>query len=62
VLAAFRELTLHNAPWEQAVAVCGVEMKGLGEVAFRAQNLMSGGRLKGFATREEGLAWLLQQE
>jgi hypothetical protein len=60
ILKAFRELTKHDEPYEKAVAVFG--MSGLGMIAFRAQNLMTGGRLKSFATREEALAWLLLQK
>ncbi|HEY6908546.1 MAG TPA: STAS/SEC14 domain-containing protein [Myxococcales bacterium] len=56
VLAAFRDLTVHDEPWERAVAVCGV--KGVGKIAFRANNLMTGSRLRAFDSREEALAWL----
>ncbi len=59
VLRAFRELNRDDEPWEKAVAVCG--LTGLGVVVFRAQNLLTGGRLRGFTTREEGLVWLLKQ-
>ena len=59
VLAAFRDLTVHDEPWERAVAVCGV--KGVGRVAFRANNLMTGSRLRAFESRDEGLAWLLSE-
>ena len=59
VLKAFQELTRHDEPWERAVAVFG--LRGVGLVAFRANNLLSGGRLRGFATREEAVAWLLKQ-
>jgi hypothetical protein len=59
ILAAFRDLTLHDEPWERAVAVCGV--RGVGRVAFRANNLMTGSRMRAFDKREEGLAWLLSE-
>jgi hypothetical protein len=59
VLRSFRELTKHDEPWEIAVAVYG--LSGLGLIAFRAQNLLTGGRLRGFAERPEALLWLLQQ-
>jgi hypothetical protein len=59
VLAAFRDLTVHDEPYERAVAVCGI--KGVGRVAFRANNLMTGGRMRGFDERDEGLAWLLSE-
>jgi hypothetical protein len=59
VLAAFRDLIVHDEPWERAVAVCG--MKGVGRVAFRANNLMTGSRMRGFDTRDEGLAWLVSE-
>jgi hypothetical protein len=60
VLAAFRELTKADEPYEKAVAVYG--MHGVGLIAFRANNLITGGRLKGFEKREEALAWLLAQK
>jgi hypothetical protein len=59
VLRAFRELNKDDEPWEIAVAVCG--LTGVGVIAFRAQNLLTGGRLRGFAERSEALLWLLQQ-
>lgn len=60
VMKAFSDLTKHDEPWERAAAVCGVT--GMGALAFRAHNLLTGGRLRGFATREEALAWLLEQQ
>jgi hypothetical protein len=48
-----------DAAEEIAVAVYG--LSGLGLIAFRAQNLLTGGRLRGFAGRPEALLWLLQQ-
>ena len=59
VLRAFQELTRHDEPWERAVAVFG--LRGIGLVAFRASNLLSGSRLHGFREREEAVAWLLKQ-
>lgn len=59
VLKAFRELATHDEPWEIAVAVYG--LKGVGLIAFRAQNLLTGGRMRGFAERGEALLWLMQQ-
>jgi hypothetical protein len=59
VLKAFRELIRHDEPWEIAVAVYG--LSGLGVIAFRAQNLLTGGRLRGFAERAQALLWLDQQ-
>jgi len=59
VLKAFEELIRHDEPWEKAVAVCG--LAGIGLVTFRAQNLMTGGRMHGFAKRDEAVAWLLKQ-
>jgi hypothetical protein len=59
VLKAFSELTHHNEPYDRAAAVCGFSK--IGRVAFRAQNLMTGGRLVPFETRDEALAWLGQQ-
>ena len=60
VLQAFRELTRHDEPWERAVAVCGLQ--GVGGIAFRALNLLTGSRLRGFDARDDALAWLLKQE
>jgi hypothetical protein len=59
VLKAFQDLTRHDEPWERAVAVFG--LRGVGLIAFRATNLLSGGRLHGFARREEAVAWLVGQ-
>lgn len=59
VLTAFRELIRHNEPWEHAVAVFG--LRGVGLVAFRANNLLTGGRLHGFKEREEAVEWLVNQ-
>ena len=59
VLKAFQDLTRHDEPWERAVAVFG--LRGIGLIAFRANNLLSGGRLHGFTGREEAVAWLLKQ-
>lgn len=59
VLQAFRELTRHDEPWEVAVAVCG--LRGVGGIAFRALNLLTGSRLRGFDRRDDALAWLVKQ-
>jgi hypothetical protein len=59
VLKAFRELTKHDEPWEIAVSVYG--LTGVGLIAFRAQNLLTGSRMRGFAERSEALSWLGQQ-
>ena len=59
VLKAFQALTVHDEPWERAVAVCG--LRGIGRVVFRASNLLTGGRLRGFEGRDKALTWLLQQ-
>jgi hypothetical protein len=59
VLNAFQELIRHDEPWERAVAVCGLE--GIGLITFRAQNLVTGGRMQGFARRDEAVAWLIKQ-
>lgn len=59
VLEAFQDLTRHDEPWEKAVAVFG--LRGIGLVAFRASNLLSGGRLRGFGKREEAVAYLLER-
>jgi hypothetical protein len=59
VLKAFQELTRHDEPWERAVAVFG--LRGIGLVAFRASNFLTGGRLRGFSGREEAVAWLVKQ-
>jgi hypothetical protein len=59
VLKSFEELIRHDEPWERAVAVCGLE--GIGLITFRAQNLLTGGRMQGFATRDEAVAWLIKQ-
>jgi hypothetical protein len=59
VLKAFQDLTRHDEPWERAVAVFG--LRGVGLIAFRANNLVTGGRLHGFRERDEAIAWLLQQ-
>jgi hypothetical protein len=59
VLKAFQDLTRHDEPWERAVAVFG--LRGVGPIAFRANNLVTGGRLHGFRERDEAVAWLLQQ-
>jgi hypothetical protein len=60
VLAAFRKLTKDNEPWEIATAVHG--LTGIGAIAFRAVNLMTGSRMRGFETRDQALEWLLQQK
>jgi hypothetical protein len=60
VLDSFKALVEHNAPWVHASAVFG--MSGLGNVAFRAVNLMSGSRMRGFEKREEAVAWLSSQK
>jgi hypothetical protein len=60
VLSAFRDLNQHDEPWERAVAVCG--LYGVGAIVFRAQNLLTGNRLRGFGGREEALAWLVGEE
>jgi hypothetical protein len=59
VLKAFQDLTRHDEPWERAVAVFG--LRGVGLIAFRANNLLTGSRLRGFGRREEAVAWLVQQ-
>jgi hypothetical protein len=59
ILQAFQALARHDEPWERAVAVCG--LSGIGRVTFRATNLLTGGRMRGFKKREEALAWLLEQ-
>lgn len=59
VLSAFEDLIRHDEPWEKAVAVCG--LVGIGLVTFRAQNLVTGGRMHGFAKRDEAVAWLVKQ-
>ena len=59
VLKAFQELTRHDEPWEKAVAVFG--LRGVGLIAFRANNLLTGGRLHGFTSREDAIAFLLKQ-
>jgi hypothetical protein len=59
VLKAFRDLNAHDEPFEKAAAVCGLSK--IGAIAFRAQNLMSGGRLGGFEKKEDALKWLLAQ-
>ena len=59
VLKAFQDLTRHDEPWERAVAVFGLH--GVGLIAFRANNFLTGGRLHGFSRREEAVAWLLKQ-
>lgn len=59
VLKAFEDLIRHDEPWEKAVAVCG--LVGIGLVTFRAQNLVTGGRMHGFGKRDEAVAWLLKQ-
>ncbi len=59
VLKAFEDLIRHDEPWEKAVAVCGV--RGIGLITFRAHNLVTGGRMRGFAKRDEAVAWLVEQ-
>jgi hypothetical protein len=59
VLHAFEDLIRHDEPWEKAAAVCG--LRGIGLITFRAQNLVTGGRLRGFAERDEAVAWLVKQ-
>ena len=59
VLKAFEDLIRHDEPWEKAVAVCG--LVGIGLITFRAQNLVTGNRMQGFARRDEAVAWLLKQ-
>jgi hypothetical protein len=59
VLKAFEDLIRHDEPWEKAVAVCG--LVGIGLVTFRAQNLVTGGRMNGFTKRDEAVAWLVKQ-
>jgi len=52
-------LARHDEPWERAVAVCG--LGGVGCVAFRATNLLTGSRMQGFKKRAEALGWLVAQ-
>src|SRR5256885_11255047 len=59
VLKAFQELTRHDEPWERAVAVFG--LRGVGLIAFRANNFLTGGRLHGFGTREAAVSLLMKQ-
>src|SRR4051794_13041402 len=62
VLKAFRDLTIHDEPWEKAVAVIGFSK--LGKVAFRANKLVVGSasqRLVPFDSRDEALEWLVKQ-
>ena len=59
VLKAFRALTLHDEPWEKAVAVCGFSK--IGKIAFRANNLVTGQRLVPFDNKDEALSWLVKQ-
>lgn len=59
VLKGFQDLTRHDEPWERAVAVFG--LRGVGLVAFRANNLVTGGRLHGFRGRDEAVEWLVKQ-
>ncbi len=58
VLKAFEDLIRHDEPWEKAVAVCG--LIGIGLVTFRAQNLVTGNRMNGFAKRDQAVAWLVK--
>jgi hypothetical protein len=60
MLKAFRELNQHDEPWQRAIAVCG--LTGIGATVFRAQNLLMKNPMQGFATREEGLAWLVEMK
>jgi hypothetical protein len=60
VLTAFRHLIRHNEPWVAASAVYG--LTELGKMTFRALNLVTGNRLRGFETRDQALEWLLSQE
>ena len=60
ILDSFRGLVEHNSPWVFASAVYG--LVGMGNVAFRAVNLMSGSRMRGFERREEALEWLSAQK
>ena len=62
VLKAFRELTVHDEPWEKAVALIGFSK--LGKVAFRASKLVQGAaaqRLVPFDSKDEALDWLIAQ-
>ena len=59
VLNAFMDLIRHDEPWEKAVAVYG--LAGIGLITFRAQNLVTGGRMRGFGERDEAVAWLVKQ-
>ena len=59
ILQAFQALARHDEPWERAVAVCG--LGGVGRVAFRATNLLTGSRMQGFKKRAEALDWLASQ-
>jgi len=59
VLKAFQDLTRHDEPWEKAVAVYG--LRGLGLITFRANNLLTGGRLHGFTERADAVAFLLKE-
>jgi len=62
VLKAFRELTVHDEPWEKAVALTGFST--LGKVAFRASKLEPGApsqRLVPFDSKDEALEWLVKQ-
>jgi hypothetical protein len=57
IVRAFQELERHDEPWERAVAVCGLST--LGRVAFRTVHVLTGNRMQMFASRAEGVAWLL---
>ena len=59
VMNAFMDLIRHDEPWEKAVAVCG--LAGIGLITFRAQNLVTGGRMHEFAKRDEAMTWLVKQ-
>ncbi len=59
VLAAFRELAAHNAPWVLASAVCHADR--LGRVMTRANGVMTGRTFTMFDDRQKALDWIVTQ-
>ena len=63
VLKAFKDLNVHDEPYEKAIAVTGFSV--LGKITFRANQLPKDSpsrRLVPFDSKEEALEWLIKQK
>jgi len=62
VLKAFRDLNVHDEPYEKAIAVTG--FSALGKITFRANQMPKDSpskRLVPFDSKEDALEWLVKQ-